>query len=228
MAVASRVDIDARVRTARTTGVFYLALAITGGLGFLLVRPALFAPGEPATTVAQLVAHEGLARLGLALEMALVVTQALAALWFYRLFRPVDDFAAGAIAVFGLFNAVAVFVSSAALATALEVALRPIGGGGEAQLMYLVSSNLWESGNLFFGLWLVPMGWCVRRSGWMPPALGWILMVGGVGYVLLPFVSRLAPDAGAAVAALPILATVGEFWMIGYLLGRGVNRRADR
>ncbi len=222
-----RTTHDQRVRTARTTGLFYLALAITGMLGFLLVRPALFAPGAPAETLAHLVEHEWLARTGIALEMGIVVTQALAALWFYRLFRPVDDFAAGAIAVFGLVNAITVLVSSAMLATALQVALHPVGtGGGDAQLLYLVSSNLWSSGNLFFGLWLIPMGWCVRRSRWMPPALGWILIAGGAGYVLLPFIAQLAPDAGPAIALLPMLATVGEFWMIGYLLVRGVSRHA--
>ncbi len=49
---------------------------------------------------------------------------------------------------------------------------------------------------------------------------------GGVGYVLAPFVAQLAPGAGPAVGLLPLLATVGEFWMIGYLLARGVNARA--
>ncbi len=215
-----------RIRTARLTGLFYLALGITGGFGFLLVRPALFAPGAPAETLAHLIQHERLARIGIALEMGLVVTQALAALWFYRLFRPVDDFAAGSIAVFGLVNAIAVLASSAMLATALQVALHPIGAAGDAQLMYLVSSNLWNSGNLFFGLWLIPMGWCVLRSRWMPLPLGWILIVGGVGYVLTPFVAQIAPDAGLVAGLLPVLATVGELWMIGYLLVRGVNMRA--
>ena len=154
---------DRRIRTARTTGLFYLALGITGGFGFLLVRPALFAPGAPPRRWPTCPARR-LARIGIALEMGLVVTQAFAALWFYRLFRPVDDFAAGSIAVFGLVNAIAVLVSSAMLATALQVALHPIGAVGDAQLMYLVSSNLWSSGNLFFGLWLIPMGWCVLRS----------------------------------------------------------------
>lgn len=215
-----------RVRVARITGLFYLALGITGGVGFLLVRPALFAPGAPALTLAHLIEQEWLARVGIALEMGLVVMQALAALWFYRFFRPVNDFAAGAIAVFGLVNAIAVLVSSAMLATALQVALDPVGARGDAQLMYLISNNLWNSGNLFFGLWLIPMGWCVIRSRWMPLPLGWILIVGGSGYVLAPFIAQLAPDAGLAVGVLPVLATVGELWMIAYLLIRGVAKGA--
>ena len=91
---------------------------------------------------------------------------------------------------------------------------------------YLALDNLWSSGNLFFGLWLIPMGSCVLRSRWMPRALGWILIVVGAGYVLVPFISQLVPDAGAAVAILPLVATVGEFWMMGYLLVRGVNTHA--
>ena len=121
---------------------------------------------------------------------------ALAALWFYRLFRSVDAFAAGAIAVFGVMNAVVILSSAAVVATALEVSLDPVDdGASDAQLMYVVSDNLWEVGALFFGLWLIPMGWCVLRSRWMPRLLGWVLIVGGVCYVLSAFVVYLAlPD----------------------------------
>ena len=89
------------------------------------------------------------------------------------------------------------------------------------QLLYLVSGNLWDAGALFFGLWLIPMGRCVLRSGWMPRALGWILIAGGVGYVLSAFVRGLGAPGVADALSLP--ASVGEFWMIGYLLIRGVR-----
>ena len=163
--------------------------------------------------------------------MSVVLTQALAAVWFYRLFRSVDTFAAGCLAAFGLVNAVAILVSAALLGTALDVALdstlMPAGGAaGTVQLMYLVSGQLWEVGALFFGLWLVPMGWLVLRSGWMPRPLGWILVAGGVGYVCSAFLGQLAPDADVVTGALTLPATVGELWMVGYLLVRGVNRRA--
>jgi hypothetical protein len=35
--------------------------------------------------------------------------------------------------------------------------------------------------------------WCVLRSGWMPRVLGWILVGGGVGYVLSAFIRYLGP-----------------------------------
>ena len=56
------------------------------------------------------------------LQLGIVLTQALAAVWFYRLFRSVDTFAAGLIAVFGMVNAAAILGSAAVLATALDVA----------------------------------------------------------------------------------------------------------
>jgi hypothetical protein len=229
MTVISRGEVEhadavTLVHTARTTGLLYLGLGVTGILGFLLVRPALFAPDDAAATMVNLVEHAQMARVGIALEMGIVLTQTLTALWFFRLFRSVDAFAAGAIAVFGLVNSVVILASAALLATGLEVAVDPVGDAGDAQLMYLLSENLWGVGALFFGLWLVPMGWCVLRSRWMPRALGWILLIGGGGYVLSAFVGYLVPDASLVAGLLAVPATVGEFWIIGYLLVRGVNR----
>jgi hypothetical protein len=216
------------VRTARITGFLYLGLAITGMLGFLLIRGQLFVSGDPDATLGNLLDQESLARLGVALEMGVVVTQALAAVWFYRLFRSVDGFAAGCLAAFGMVNAVVILGSAVFLATAVQVADDPgLAPGGDAaatvQLMYVLSGGLWDVGGLFFGLWLVPMGWLVLRSGWMPRPLGWILIAGGAGYVLGAFLEQLVPDSGAVADLLALPASVGEFWMVGYLLIRGVR-----
>ncbi|SNT64078.1 protein of unknown function [Asanoa hainanensis] len=215
----------ALTRTARLAGLCYLGNAITGMLGLLLVRPRLFAD-DPQTTLANLVAHESLARAGVALELGMVVTQTLAAVWFYRLFRSVSSFAASGIAAFGLVSATVGLVSAAVLATAVGVSGDPVGdGAANVQLLHLVSESLWGVGAVFFGLWLLPMGWCVLRSGWMPRILGWVLVTGGVGYVLSAFVRYLAPDAPAVAEALTYPAAVGELWMVGYLLVRGVRQQ---
>ena len=223
----AQADRPASVRTARTTGLLYLGLAITGMLGTLVVRNQLFVAADPAATLSNLTQHEYLARLGVALEMGIVITQALAALWFYRLFRSVDSFAAGAIAVFGLINATAILVSAALLATALEVSQDPAmaqSAAASVQVLYVLSANVWMVSGIFFGLWLIPMGWLVRRSGWMPSLLGWTLTIGGIGYVASAFVSYLVPGAGATTDLLTMPATVGELWMVGYLCLVGVRR----
>ncbi|MBK8460881.1 MAG: DUF4386 domain-containing protein [Micropruina sp.] len=217
------------VRTARTTGLLYLGLAITGLLGYMVVRNQLFVASDPEATLSNLTQQESLARLGIVVEMGIVITQALAALWFYRLFKSVNAFAAGSIAAFGLVNTVAILGSAALLATALEVSqdasLTVTGGtAATAQLLYAVSGNLWTIGGIFFGLWLIPMGWLARRSGWMPSLLGWFLIIGGIGYVANALLSYLLPNAGLALDLLTIPATIGELWMVGYLCVRGVRR----
>ncbi|MGB4918500.1 MAG: DUF4386 domain-containing protein [Propionicimonas sp.] len=217
------------VRTARLTGLLYLGLAITGMLGYLLVRNQLYVADDAQATLNNLTNNPTLARLGIVLEMGVVITQALVALWFYRLFARVNTFAAGSLAAFGLINATAILASAALLATAFDVSQDPsltVTGGTAAttQLLYAVSGHLWMIGGIFFGLWLIPMGWLALRSGWMPAALGWILMIGGVGYVANALLSYLLVDAGLAVELLTTPATIGELWMVGYLGLRGVRR----
>jgi hypothetical protein len=215
------------IRTARTTGLLYLGMAVTGMLGFLVIRPQLYVAGDPEGTLAHLVADASLARAGVAFELLIVATQALTAAWFYRLFRDSDRANALGIAAFGLVNAVIILVSAGLLGAAAELAQDPFGDtASSVQLLYLVSDNLWAVGAIFFGLWLIPMGRCVLNSGLMPRPLGWVLVAGGVGYVLSAFVRYLAPDAGLLFDALAFPATVGEFWIIGYLLVRGVRRSA--
>ncbi|GAB3726695.1 hypothetical protein GCM10027598_45880 [Amycolatopsis oliviviridis] len=114
-----------------------------------------------------------------------------------------------------------------ALATAVQLASDPIGDtAATVRLLYLVSGNLWGVGTLFFGLWPIPLGQCALRSGWMPRTLGLLLIGGGIAYVLSAFTTYLAPGLPLVADALALPATVGEFWMIGYLLVRGVRRHA--
>ncbi|UZN03696.1 DUF4386 domain-containing protein [Cellulomonas sp. S1-8] len=220
------------VRTARITGLWYLALGITGMLGFLLIRPRLYVAGDPDATAANLVEHASLADAGLVIEMALVVSQVLAALWFHRLLRDLDRFAAVAVAVFGCFNAVAILVGATFLWTARTVvadpALAPAGDtAATAQLLYELAYNAWGVGALFFGLWLIPMGYVVVTSRRWPVPLGWVLIVGGAGYLVSAFVSASLPDApDALVDALTFPATFGELWMLGYLVSLGIRPAA--
>ncbi len=216
-------------KTARTTGLWYLGLAITGILSYLLIRPRIFVATDPAATFTNIVDREALARLGLSLELAMIVIQAALAVSFYRLFRSINQTAAWALAAFGMANAIAILASAAYWATTLSVAhnlhLVPEGDAvAVTQLLHQLSSNTWGVAAIFFGLWLIPMGYIALTSGLMPKWLGRTLIVGGLGYVASALVNYGVADTPRwLVEGLTIPATVGEFWMIGYLLIKGVR-----
>jgi hypothetical protein len=196
----------------------------------MVIRSQILVDGDPIATLTNLVDNEGLARLGLTLELSIVITQALAAVWFFKLFRAINHTLAWAIASFGMANAIAILVSGAAVATALAVAVDPgLAPGGDpaatVQLMYQLSASSWAVGALFFGMWLIPMGHVVATTRLMPVWLGRILIIGGGGYVLSALMGLGVANAQSwLVDGLTYPATIGELWMIGYLLIKGIRR----
>ena len=72
---------------------------------------------------------------------------------------------------------------------------------------------------VFWGLWLLPLGVLVFKSGFLPKVLGVLLVIAGAGYVI---------DSGLQLLS-PSLATISQFTFVGeilftlWLLIRGVN-----
>lgn len=208
----------------RVTGLLYLALAITGLLSYLVIRSQLVVAGDAAATLENLAADPQFARWGVALELAVVLFQAVLAVSFFALFRAVRPVAAVAIAAFGLLNAAAILLATTMWSVAIEVA-----SGSAAQaapgtdaaatvlLLFTLHDAAWSAGNLFFGLWLIPMGLAVLAAGWVR-FLGWALIAGGAAYVAGAFVLVLTPGLASVSDGLALVATIGEFWIIGYLL----------
>ncbi len=202
--------------TARATGLLYLGLAITGIISYAVIRSQIFVDDNPAETLNNLVNKEMLSRIGIAGELALVLFQALTALWFYKLFKKIDSFAAVTLTVFGIINAVAILVASAFWLSAQTTA----GFGGSANNVYnlfQIHDQIWVVSAVFFGLWLIPMGYLAKKAK-MPSALAAFLIYGGILYVLSAFLMVLLPDQSDITDTITIPATIGEFWIIGYLL----------
>lgn len=77
---------------------------------------------------------------------------------------------------------------------------------------------------IFFALWLVPLGYLVYKSGMFPKVLGVVLIAGGVFYVVDVLAAFLTPDLAESIHAfLAIPPTVAEVWLLGYLLVVGVR-----
>ncbi len=82
---------------------------------------------------------------------------------------------------------------------------------------------------LFFGLWLLPLGYLVVRSGYVPKVLGVLLAAGGVGYLVDLFAQFLAPGlAGRLAPFLLAPATIGEVAFVVWLLVKAVRVPAHR
>jgi len=214
------------IKTARITGVWYLLMAISGILGFMVFHSEIFVSGNPEQTLTNLVELKSTARIRLLLEFAIVISQALTAVWFYRLFKDNYEWEAWTLGIWGMVNAVAIMISAISIASAIGVANSDIGAMEDKVLLIQVFqniiSNAWGIGGLFFGLWLFPMGYIVIKSKRMPVWLGRVIVLGGIGY-LISTVIRYAGIDFSFNRFLILPATIGEFWMIGYLLIFGIR-----
>ena len=214
------------VKTARTAGIWYLILAISGILGFMVFHPQIFVSGNPEETLANLINLESTARVRLLFEFAIVVSQALTAVWFYKLFKNINEWAAWTLGVWGIINSVAIMISAISMASAIGIANSSIQTMEDKVLLIQIFQNIiantWGVGGLFFGLWLFPMGYIVIKSKRMPIWLGRVIFLGGIGYIINTVISYIGIDFPYnRILILP--ATIGEFWMIGYLLMFGIR-----
>ena len=77
---------------------------------------------------------------------------------------------------------------------------------------------------MFFGLWLVPLGYLAHRSGWFPKALALLLVVAAGCYLVDLFTAFLVPDLNQLIHTfIWIPCAAAEIWMVGYLLAVGVR-----
>lgn len=213
------------VVTARKAGVWYLALAVSGVLGFLLLHAQIYVSDDLPKTLLNLKEQEGLARMRLLAEFAIIVSQALAAVYFFKLFKDINHFAAWALAAWGMMNAGIIMISAIAMGGSIHVASLSLPDNEKLimlQVFMLFIKGAWAIGSLFFGLWLIPMGYAVVSSKRMPTGLGRVLQIGGVGYIASAFFVY-GGLSGSWIDMLTIPATIGEFWMIGYLLIFGIR-----
>ena len=76
--------------------------------------------------------------------------------------------------------------------------------------------------DLIAGLWLLPLGYLVIRSLFIPAAVGWLLLISGASWLALLFTDILLPGLGQVASYLP-LGAVGEVAFMGWLLIKGAG-----
>jgi hypothetical protein len=217
-------------RLARTAGAFYLVVAICGGFAHA-VRSQVYVPGEAAATVANVVANASLVRMSFVADLVDAVFFLLTVMALYQLLQHVNKVVARAMVIFVV---VAVAIKALNLVTQLQallVATQPsyagAFGAAGSDAMVLLLLDLQHNGYLvaqiFFGLWLFPLGLLAYRSCMFPRPLGVVLMAGTVAYLLDVALQFLAPTLAAVVNpfVIPVM-ILSEVSMLAYLLVKGV------
>ncbi len=188
-------------RTARIAGVWYLGFTL-GPFYLLYVPSHTVVRNDAAATAALVLARETLFRWGMLTETLGAVIFTGLALALYRLFEGVDRHRSrqllALVLVASALGLVAVVFSAAALAmfrggdpfSALDAHTR------EAIGMLLIRMHGQVSGvnQVFWGLWLLPFGWLVVRSRFLPRWLGYWLLLDGVAWVVVGLTWFLFPN----------------------------------
>jgi hypothetical protein len=219
-------------RLARMAGFLYLLVAIFGGFAEGYVEPKMYVAGNAAATTGNVVANSGLVRMGVVADLLGGTVFLFLALTLYILLKHVHKSAARAMLVLvalaaGItcFNAIFEFEGLRVATGAVNMAtFGTDGSNAVVQLLLDTQHYGLLTAQIFFGLWLVPLGYLAYKSPWFPKALGVLLVVGGGCYLVDLFAAFQAPGLAKNIHVLIVIpCTIAELWMVGYLLVVGVK-----
>ncbi len=215
-------------KTARVAGCLYLMLFPLGIFGIIYIPSSLIVLGDAATTASNIMANELLYRLSIVTALTLQIVYIFLALALYKLLNPVDKnnavlmvilvLVAAPIAMLNELNHVAVLLvlSGSDFLTTFSL--------DQVQASVPLFLNLHEHGvfiaQIFWGLWLFPMGYLIFKSNFLPLALGILMIIGGFGYLVDSFVYFIFPDFDVTFSEFTFL---GELLLPLWLMFKGVN-----
>jgi uncharacterized protein DUF4386 len=218
-------------RLARIAGVLYLLVAIFRGFAYFAEKK-VYVSGDAATTARNVLAHSGLVRTAIVADMFQATIWVFLAMTLYLLLRHVNRNVATAMVIL-----VAIATTIMCLDKVFQfAALRVAGDASYAAALGIAGSNalvllLLDLHNygfliaqIFFGLWLAPLGYLAYKSGLFPRALGVVLVVAAVSYLVDVLAAFSSPDLAKQIHPFLIIApTIGEIGMVVYLLVWGVR-----
>ncbi|SFG85653.1 protein of unknown function [Duganella sp. CF458] len=223
-------------RLARTAGLLYLVVVVTGIFALMYVPSQLKIGNDPVAVLASIDAHEGLFRAGIAASLVCYLAFLLLPLALYKLLSP---YGRSTAAVMVALAVASVPLSFANVGHRLEV-LNLINGADYLRGMtpdalaqqVMLSLKAYSKGmvlnQVFWSLWLGPFGYLVYRSGILPKVLGILLMVGSAGYATEAFGYILQADFTSlpGVDLLSIPASLGEIGTCLWLCIMGAREPA--
>jgi uncharacterized protein YjiS (DUF1127 family) len=208
-------------------------VGIFGGFAQGFVGPKIYAAGDAATTMMNVVANTQLVRLGVVADLINQVFFIGLALTLYGMLKHVQLGVARAmlalvtIAVaIGSLNSVLLFEG---LQVATDASYQLTWGSMGVSSLVMLLLDLHHYGLLtaqvFFGLWLAPLGYLAWRSGLFPKALASVLVMGAICYLIDLLAAFLVPEIGRMIHGYIVIpCAVAEIWMVLYLLVIGVRK----
>ena len=217
-------------RLARVAGVVYLALALATAFGFY---HAPLVQGDLTVIGRMLIKSDVRFHLAVVADVLAAALSVPLALLLYELFRPVCRVQSALLALLLLVAMPVSFVVALnyvaaqwLLSGAPLVAAIP---DPQRQAFGMLFLGLHTHGvlavEIFYGLWLLPFGLLVIRSGYLPRVLGVLLIMGGLAYVAHSITSLLLAGQRVAVyERITMLArAAAEFPAILWLLIKGAD-----
>ena len=219
--------------TARLAGFLWLLIAVLAPFSILYIPSTLIVPGDAATTASNILASDGLFRLGIVGDSVVVLLEIALIAVLYVLLRPVNKMLA-LVATFArlamtVVMAVNVFNSLGVLLLSSDAEYLTVFEPGQLHALVLLFLNLHDSGvyiwQVIFGFHLLVLGYLVFKSGYFPRILGILLVVACLGYLVDGF-GILFPSSGAFSMVSSVLlagGVIGELSFTLWLLIKGVN-----
>lgn len=211
---------------ARVAGFLYLFANLFAPLTLLYLPARFIVRGDAAATAANIMASESLFRFGIVLNLFTFIGQIFLVLALYQLLKVVDKNMASLMVIFSL-----AAVPIAMLNELTHLAVLPLLSGADylsaftteqLQALVYLFVRLHNQGlniaQIFWGLWLFPMGYLIFKSGFLPRVLGILLIVAGFGYVIQSFAAFLGYNLD-----LIFVTGWGELLLLLWLLIKGVN-----
>jgi len=229
-------ETNALKATARLAGLLYLVVVVLGYFSLVYIPSQFQVQGDASATVTKIVASQTLFRFGIVAGLICYTAFLLLPFVLFKLLGPVSRNAGVLMVVFAV---VSVPISFVNMLNKLEI-LSLLSGADQLralttdQLQALVMFSLTAYNNglliskIFWGLWLLPFGYLVFKSGFLPKILGILLMMGCAGYQVDFLRSALMPEftGGGIVKFVRLPAAFGEVGTCLWLLIMGVNPKA--
>ncbi len=221
-------------KTARIAGLLYLGVVLTGIFSLMYVPSKLIVSDNAQLTFQNIVSSESLFRFGIVGGMACYTFFLFLPVVLHKLFKPVNENAAKLMVLLAVVSVPMYFINAQNQFTVLSLLVGDssnLYGFSVAQIQSQVLFYLdqYNSGmriiHIFSGLWLLPFGYLVFKSGFLPKFFGILLMLGCFGYLINflgnMLISRYSELGISFYISLP--ASLGEIGICLWLLIMGVK-----